>query len=193
MEEILASIRRIIADDQAHLTPLSLSDSISENMDHEMGSITFEAGAFEAVTIEEPIARQDAPSAIPPKAERAETTAPKPDVKLDAKPARTQSISSATAETQSVPPVQKPKTQRSAEKAVTEQAETLLSSEAGASATSAFESLSSVVLSKSPRTLDDLVQDMLRPLLKSWLDENLPPLVEKLVRAEIERISGKNR
>jgi cell pole-organizing protein PopZ len=31
--------------------------------------------------------------------------------------------------------------------------------------------------------------EMLRPMLKVWLDENLPPLVERLVRAEIERIA----
>jgi cell pole-organizing protein PopZ len=30
---------------------------------------------------------------------------------------------------------------------------------------------------------------MLRPMLKDWLDENLPPLVERLVREEIERVS----
>ena len=34
-----------------------------------------------------------------------------------------------------------------------------------------------------------IVQDMLRPMLKSWLDENLPVVVERLVRAEIERVS----
>ncbi len=32
------------------------------------------------------------------------------------------------------------------------------------------------------------MQDMLRPMLKTWLDDNLPPMVERLVRAEIERI-----
>jgi cell pole-organizing protein PopZ len=45
------------------------------------------------------------------------------------------------------------------------------------------------VLSQNARTLDDLVKDMLRPMLKSWLDDNLPGLVERLVRAEIERVS----
>ena len=34
-----------------------------------------------------------------------------------------------------------------------------------------------------------MVRDMLRPMLKSWLDDNLPGLVERLVRAEIERVS----
>ncbi len=44
-------------------------------------------------------------------------------------------------------------------------------------------------LTHNARTLDDLVEDMLRPMLKSWLDDNLPSLVERLVRAEIERVS----
>jgi hypothetical protein len=39
------------------------------------------------------------------------------------------------------------------------------------------------------RTLQDLVQGTLRPMLKLWLDDNLPPLVERLVRAEIERLA----
>ena len=38
-------------------------------------------------------------------------------------------------------------------------------------------------------TDEDLVKEMLRPMLKSWLDENLPPMVERLVRQEIERVS----
>jgi cell pole-organizing protein PopZ len=46
--------------------------------------------------------------------------------------------------------------------------------------------------SGSARTIEDLVEDMLRPMLGSWLDVNLPPLVEKLVRQEIERLSRKS-
>jgi cell pole-organizing protein PopZ len=38
-------------------------------------------------------------------------------------------------------------------------------------------------------TLEDLVKEMLRPMLKTWLDDNLPSMVERLVRAEIERVS----
>lgn len=37
-------------------------------------------------------------------------------------------------------------------------------------------------------TIEDLVRDEIRPLLKDWLNEHLPPLVERLVRAEIERV-----
>ncbi len=40
------------------------------------------------------------------------------------------------------------------------------------------------------RSLDDLVRATLRPMLQAWLDENLPGLVERLVRAEISRVVG---
>jgi uncharacterized protein len=54
---------------------------------------------------------------------------------------------------------------------------------------SAFSSLAHTVLGNNARTLEDLVKEMLRPMLRSWLDDNLPGLVERLVRAEIERVS----
>ena len=53
----------------------------------------------------------------------------------------------------------------------------------------AFNSLANTVLGQNARTLEDLVKEMLRPMLRSWLDDNLPGLVERLVRAEIERVS----
>ena len=65
----------------------------------------------------------------------------------------------------------------------------LVSAAASASVQSAFGQLSHTVLAANARTLDDLVKDMLRPMLRAWLDENLPVIVERLVRAEIERVS----
>ena len=47
----------------------------------------------------------------------------------------------------------------------------------------AFSSLANTVLSNNARTLEDLVREMLRPMLKSWLDDNLPGLVERIVKA----------
>ncbi len=52
-----------------------------------------------------------------------------------------------------------------------------------------FNALQNTVLSNNARTLEDLVKEMLRPMLKSWLDDNLPNLVERIVKAEIERVS----
>ena len=58
---------------------------------------------------------------------------------------------------------------------------------------SAFHTLANTVLSNNARTLEDLVKEMLRPMLKSWLDDNLPGLVERIVKAEIERVSRGGR
>src|SRR4030081_564290 len=65
----------------------------------------------------------------------------------------------------------------------------LLSSSTTAAVDSAFNSLAHTVLVQNSRTLDDLVREMLRPMLKAWLDDNLPNMVERMVRAEIERVS----
>jgi uncharacterized protein len=65
----------------------------------------------------------------------------------------------------------------------------LMSSATSAAVDSAFNTLAHTVLVQNARTLEDLVKEMLQPLLKSWLDDNLPGLVERLVRAEIERVS----
>lgn len=67
--------------------------------------------------------------------------------------------------------------------------EPLVSAAASATVQSAFGQLSHTVLAANGRTLDDLVKEMLRPMLHAWLDENLPVIVERLVRAEIERVS----
>ena len=42
-------------------------------------------------------------------------------------------------------------------------------------------------------SLEGLVRQMLRPMLAQWLDDNLPSMVEELVKAEIARIAGKKR
>jgi cell pole-organizing protein PopZ len=65
----------------------------------------------------------------------------------------------------------------------------LMSQNTVAAVDSAFNALAQTVLSNNARTLEDLVKEMLRPMLKTWLDDNLPNLVDKIVRAEIERVS----
>jgi cell pole-organizing protein PopZ len=65
----------------------------------------------------------------------------------------------------------------------------LMSQTAMSAVDSAFNTLAHTVLVQNARTLEDIVREMLRPMLKAWLDDNLPGLVERLVRAEIERVS----
>ena len=64
----------------------------------------------------------------------------------------------------------------------------LISREANNAVQAAFNALQRTIVHNS-QTLDDLVHEMLRPILKVWLDDNLPGMVERLVRAEIEQIS----
>ena len=70
--------------------------------------------------------------------------------------------------------------------------------EAAAAAASSVDSLVRTLTASAPRRctaavrrIEDIVREELRPLLKEWLDANLPPLVERLVRAEIERVVGR--
>lgn len=40
-------------------------------------------------------------------------------------------------------------------------------------------------------TLEDIVRDLMRPMLRDWLDQNLPPLIEKMVAKELQRLARK--
>ena len=49
------------------------------------------------------------------------------------------------------------------------------------------------VSSEQGQTLEAIVREMMRPMLKQWLDENLPAIVEEQVQAEVERIARRRR
>jgi hypothetical protein len=68
--------------------------------------------------------------------------------------------------------------------------EGLVSDPVAAAAAATFGKLTSnLLVPYSDRTLEDVVRDLLRPLLQSWLDENLPGIVQQAVDAEVERIA----
>jgi cell pole-organizing protein PopZ len=75
--------------------------------------------------------------------------------------------------------------------------ESLVGASAAASAASAFAGLSASLARPEPAalaggsgpTIDALARELLRPMLKEWLDENLPGIVEAAVRKEVERIA----
>ena len=70
-------------------------------------------------------------------------------------------------------------------------AESLLSREAATAAASAFGQLSAAVTQprRDSPTLEDLARELLAPMLREWLDKNLPGIVQAAVRDEVERIS----
>jgi uncharacterized protein len=73
-------------------------------------------------------------------------------------------------------------------------AEPLVSDAASGAVAASFARLASMPRGDGlDHSLDDLVRETLRPLLQAWLDEHLPELVERLVRAEIARVVGASR
>jgi cell pole-organizing protein PopZ len=210
MEEILASIRRIIADDDATKTPPKAPEPAKA------ASAPPPAPARAAPPPPRPAAAAPAPA--PP----AETNG-QDDIDamfaVDAKPEEpapadilelTEAMEAPAAPPEPPPALRRidatpdvvyneapPAPERvptveAARRQFREQTgpeRSLLSSSTTAAVDSAFNSLAHTVLVQNSRTLDDLVREMLRPMLKAWLDDNLPNMVERLVRAEIERVS----
>lgn len=65
----------------------------------------------------------------------------------------------------------------------------LVSASTGDQVARSFHELAEMVNSNSKRSMDEVAEDLLRPMLQEWLDDNLPTLVERLVREEIERVA----
>jgi cell pole-organizing protein PopZ len=211
MEEILASIRRIIADDDASKTAKpaeaaapSPAPNVTPSAAPKPAPPPPRPAANNQDDIDAMLAELDRPAKpVPPAAPKPAAT-PAPEV-LDLTEAMAaptpapnfRTIDGASdvvfADRPPEPPAEP--TLRALEEArrqFTQTAmpdRTLLSNTASAAVDSAFNSLAHTVLVQNARTLEDLVKEMLRPMLKGWLDDNLPGLVERIVRAEIERVS----
>ena len=71
--------------------------------------------------------------------------------------------------------------------------EVLFSAATDNAVTAAFKTLAATRLADNADELLDIARDMIRPLLKTWIDDNLPSMVERLVRAEIERVARGGR
>lgn len=65
----------------------------------------------------------------------------------------------------------------------------IVSEHTGRQVAAAFGELSEAFANRSKKTFDEMAEEMLRPMLQDWLDNNLPTLVERLVREEIERVA----
>ena len=75
--------------------------------------------------------------------------------------------------------------------------EPLLAPSAAAATTASLGALVRVVQRQTPAyhggpTLEDMVREEIRPMVKAWLDEHLAPMVERMVRAEIDRVTNRN-
>jgi cell pole-organizing protein PopZ len=194
MEEILASIRRIIADDQDGPKPAPPKQVRPEPSPSPVQPEQREAPdlAEGAPPAEPTVSAQPAPSASPEGQEDAAYSEADLDpVDFDAadleEPVEPELPAAEEMNVDLEPDVvHQPDPEPVAE-------DHLLSRVTDQSVSHAFNMLTHTVLSHNARTLEDLVKDMLRPMLKSWLDENLPIIVERLVRAEIERVARGGR
>jgi uncharacterized protein len=65
----------------------------------------------------------------------------------------------------------------------------ILSDQTGRQVAAAFGELSEAFAASRRRSFDEMAEEMMRPMLQDWLDNNLPKLVERLVREEIERVA----
>ena len=161
MEEILASIRRIIADEDP-------SDSAARA-----------GGAADAPPPPRMVSQSPRPAPLPAEPVTREE-------EIDSMLARIQ------ATPRPAPPPPEP-----ARGAADAGERGLMSAATTAAVDSAFHALAQNAQAhaahaaqvRDGRTLEEVVSELLRPMLKAWLDDNLPDLVERLVRAEIERVS----
>ncbi|MBA69727.1 MAG: hypothetical protein CML30_12710 [Rhizobiales bacterium] len=69
----------------------------------------------------------------------------------------------------------------------------LVSVETGEKVAQSFAELDAALAAGSQRKFDEIAEELLRPMLQNWLDDNLPTMVERLIREEIERVSRGTR
>jgi uncharacterized protein len=178
MEDILASIRRIIADDQEVSHQPEPEETVSSPLKNVLDLAEMHVSPLLGSRPNEPVAgpwnRGEA---------SADDAHPAADACSDLQVRHAFELEPVPAA------IRAPAPQDGISEAGTSAAETLLSGAAAASITGAFDRLSDTVRPAQPQTVEDLMKELLRPMLKAWLDDNLPPLVERLVRDEIERVT----
>lgn len=200
MEEILASIRRIISEDEPAngekaeaASDVQESDDVLELTDVAEDEPEGEVAEEAVEQVEEETAEADAPAEDDPVEDEIDFDAPaeaaeddlelREEAEIDEQP-EPAAEPVAAAPAAPVPSASPDET-------------ALLGAEPAGSATSSLASLVQAVdrahggtpLGDANRTIEDLVKEVMRPMIREWLDENLPGLVDRLVRREIERLS----
>lgn len=176
MEEIIASISRIITDEKRPEDPFRPIPSENRDDVFELTEAVNEDGSVRRVT---PLAERGAA----PGAEAAEAGDP-----------AIADVSAARAEPD------RPHSDAALGPKLDLDRERIVSAATSGAAAAAFAQLGALprerrregelTLGAADRTLEDIVRDMLRPLLETWLNEHLPGIVDRLVRKEIARVVG---
>ncbi len=172
MEDILASIKRIIAEDS------------------------------EAVGARPPKARREALAAVPaspmPTRDAEHDPSESAEEALQAEPASASDGADATDVlelTSPMPEVVSAEAPANFPATASIEGDGLLSSTSAAASRSAFAALNQLQVRSDDgqsNTLEGLVSELLKPMLREWLDRELPALVERLVSAEVSRLSGRS-
>ena len=172
MEEILASIRRIISEDDAPEDAAAQAVAEPEVEDDE--------DAFAAVAEPEAESEDVAEDDV---LELTETYEAPESVSIGDIDAYTPAAAPEPAPAPKPAPVLAP---ASVGGLVSERTESIAASSFGALT-------SNLLVPHSDRTLEDVAKDLLRPMLQAWLDQHLPAIVEEQVRLEVERIARQSR
>ena len=186
MEEILASIRRIIADDtlgtkKDELIPVTVSVApapapVPVMVEPDPIEDDFDADVLDLAEVATVAAAPQAVDVIPESENDFSFDLPEPVI-------QDMDMSAFTPSTSVAAPL------NSVQAIETE----ILSAHTGSLVNQAFQSLSrNAAMPAAGRSIEDVVSEMLRPMLRGWLDEHLPGIVERLVKAEIERVARGN-
>ena len=213
MEDILASIRRILSEDETPTIvgtapPLPVNDvlMLDESMlvqePQAAAPLPLSAlGSFMSAPVAAPAAPAPVAPALPPAAEQPAAKASFLQGSIDA-------IATPKPAAEPVPaPVPQPVAEPAPVAITTEpvaaepepaSTEALVAPETAAAASASVNSLLRTLSAerhtqvyRGGPTLEDMVRELVRPMLKEWLDSNLPPMVERIVRTEIERVAGR--
>ena len=198
MEEILASIRRIISEDDApaEAAPAVEAEPAEAPVAADPAPVPTESPALmdQTPSVQEPASSDEDVLELTDRYEA--PPAPESIGDLDVTPSEpeaptAESVPEPEPEPQPAPPAS---TQVAAPAS---SYDSLVGDSAAASAASAFAGLAASFSKPEPitdtggtgPTIDDLARSLLRPMLKDWLDANLPGIVEKAVKTEVERIA----
>jgi cell pole-organizing protein PopZ len=169
MEEILASIRKIISDDVA----LPLSPRVA-------------APDTRPAPVAPSRPTGDFSLSPPPAAPRIPRIEPRPE------PAYAPPVARQPEPLRPLAPIARPieTAPVSAHLTADYAGEDLISNETGQAVAASFKALSAArPAMPDAQAMEAMARELLRPMLKDWLDDNLPTIVERLVRAEIERVA----
>lgn len=215
MEEILASIRRIISEDGEEETaaaPDADAEAVPEAVEEpepepeapeepaaveedvlELTDEVQDDGTVVNLNTGEAVEDEETPEEFVEALELDEEE----EVELEMVDAVEEPAEEAIAEPEPAPEIQEQPAAEPAEALAAEAADRLVSENPAMNSVSSLSALAAAVdthrravdPSIGPRTIEDLVKDVMRPMIREWLDDNLPSLVERMVGREIERLT----